>query len=161
MGEKKRAEIAFNVTEKMLQGRPSLLDKLKSDQDAAGKLPDLNVSSLEDRFLLAGGEHKELEGISNLLTVTSAPEKGYYLVAEKTVNVGSNLVVEDPVASVALSKFAGSHCHHCLRRVEAPIGCATCCGIAFCSLKCKNEAKYHQFECEYLDLMIGEDSGNQ
>lgn len=36
--EKKRAQVAFGVTEKMLAGRPSLLQKLKIDQDKAEEL---------------------------------------------------------------------------------------------------------------------------
>ena len=154
MGEKKRAEIAFNVTEKMIQGRPSLLEKLKADQEKVKELPDVKKDS-SSTICLTAGENSKLPGVSSLVASTSSPGKGSFLVAQKDVNVGSNLILEDPVASVALSKIAGSHCHHCLRRVEAPIGCSTCCGIAFCSIDCKNEAKYHKFECEYLDLMIG------
>lgn len=156
MGEKKRAEIAYSVTEKLIQKRPSLLEKLKVDQDAAKELPDNKPQEEVNRLLLAEGENNQLKGVSSLVSSTSAAGKGSFLIAKKEVAVGSNVIVEDPVAAVGLSKFAGSHCHHCLRRVEAPVGCNTCCGIAFCSLKCKNEATYHQFECEYLDLMIGE-----
>lgn len=155
MGEKKRAEIAYNVTEKLLQGRLSLLEKLKQDQDSAKELPDNQTQTRSNEFLLADGESDQLKGISSRISVTSALGKGSFLMAKKEVDVGNNLIVEAPVAGVCLSKFAGSHCHECLRRVEAPVGCSTCCGIAFCSLKCKDEAKYHQFECQLLDLMIG------
>lgn len=154
MGEKKRAEIAFGVTEKMLQGRPSLLEKLKEDQDKARELPDGKPEAKIDYLLLAEGENRELKGVSNLVTTSTAPGKGSFLIAKEEVRVGNNVIVEDPVA-VVLSKFSGSNCHHCQSKVEAPIGCSTCCGVAFCSLICKNEAKYHAHECSYLDLIIG------
>lgn len=154
MGEKKRAEIAFNVTEKMLGGRPSLWEKLKADRDALNNLPD-NVDQKKPELTLAKGGNEQLPGVSSLVDCSSDPQKGNFLVAKEAINVGSNLIVENPVASVVLPKFAGSHCHHCLRRVEAPIGCKKCCGVAFCSVSCMQEAKYHKFECELLDLMIG------
>lgn len=155
MGEKKRAEIAFGVTEKMLQGRPSLLEKLREEQDKAKELPDGKPETKVDHFLLAEGENKELKGVSNLVMTTTAPGKGSFLIAKEEVRVGNNVIVEDPVASVVLSKFSGSNCHHCQSKVEAPIGCSTCCGVAFCSLICRNAAKYHVHECSHLDLIIG------
>lgn len=160
MGEKKRAEIAFNVTEKMLQGRPSLLEKLKIEQQKMQELPEDTNKKSEDRFMLSEGENNQLKGVSNLVTSTVAPGKGSFLVAKNEIRSGQNLIVENPVASVALPKFFGTNCHHCMSKVEAGIGCSTCCGVAFCSLACKNEAKYHRMECEHMDLIIGEDSIN-
>lgn len=155
MGERKRAEIAFGVTEKMIQGRPSLLEKLKGDQEKAEALPEIIESKDVERFPLHSGESEDLKGVSKLVSRTVSADKGTYLVAKERITVGTNVIVEKPVASVVLLKFAGSHCHHCLKRVEAPVACPTCCGIAFCSLKCKDEAGYHRFECEFLDLIIG------
>lgn len=156
MGDRKRAEIAFGVTEKMIQGRPSLLEQLRADQVKAKALPENKESTEAERFRLASGESEDLKGVSQLVTRINSADKGTYLVAKEAIDVGKNLIVEIPVASIVLSKFAGSHCHHCLKRVEAPVACPTCCGIAFCSLTCQIAAGYHQFECEFLDLIVGE-----
>lgn len=139
----------------MIQGRATLLEKLKIDQDRLKDLPETKISATDSSFQLEKGENPDLKGISQLVTTTMTTDKGKYLIAKEEIAVGSTLVFEKPVASVVLPKFAGSHCHHCLKRVEAPVGCSTCCGIAFCSLQCKNSAKYHRFECQLLDLIIG------
>lgn len=158
MGEKKRAAISFTVTEKLISGRPSLLEKLKEDQQKAQDLPD-QPKLTKQGSQIPEGENVDLKGVSQLVKETSVPGKGRFLIADKEIPVGANLIIEDPVASITLAKYAGTHCHHCQKRVEAPLACSTCCGVAFCSLKCKTEAKYHQFECLLLDLIIGEERG--
>ena len=42
-------------------------------------------------------------------------------------------------------------------RLIAPVPCELCCGVAFCSPKCRDLAvsSYHRWECRFLDLMIG------
>lgn len=44
-----------------------------------------------------------------------------------------------------------------LHSLIAPVACPDCCGVAFCSVACRDKActTYHRFECQYLDLMIG------
>lgn len=41
---------------------------------------------------------------------------------------------------------------------EAPVWCPKCSGVAFCSIACRDAAvsTYHAYECQFLDLFIGE-----
>lgn len=62
-----------------------------------------------------------------------------------------------------------NHCLHCLSHSIAPLPCADCCAVSFCSSRCKEEATktYHKYECrmklyemlhfmgdEYMDIFM-------
>lgn len=42
-------------------------------------------------------------------------------------------------------------------RLLAPVGCPECSGVAFCSVRCRDQAisSYHCYECHYMDLLVG------
>uniref|UniRef100_A0A1B0CWH5 MYND-type domain-containing protein n=1 Tax=Lutzomyia longipalpis TaxID=7200 RepID=A0A1B0CWH5_LUTLO len=97
------------------------------------------------------------DGSSEKLQLTTGAKTGNFFVASADINPGEDVMCESPVAVSLLPEFFGSHCLHCLTRLVAPIACANCCSVAFCSQECRKEAcsSYHQFECQYLDLLIG------
>nr|CAD7439591.1 unnamed protein product [Timema bartmani] len=106
---------------------------------------------------VAAGCHPELGCASRLLGVSRTEQAGRYVVAREPVSTGDTLVVEPAYAACLLPDKFGSHCHHCFTRLNAPVACPECSGLAFCSVVCRDEAcrSYHRYECHYMDLLIG------
>nr|CAD7393228.1 unnamed protein product [Timema cristinae] len=106
---------------------------------------------------VVAGCHPELGCASRLLGVSRTEQAGRYVVAREPVATGDTLVVEPAYAACLLPDKFGSHCHHCFARLNAPVACPECSGLAFCSVRCRDEAcrSYHRYECHYMDLLIG------
>nr|CAD7424830.1 unnamed protein product [Timema monikensis] len=106
---------------------------------------------------VVAGCHPELGCASRLLGVSRTEQAGRYVVAREPVATGDTLAVEPAYAACLLPDKFGSHCHHCFARLNAPVACPECSGLAFCSVRCRDEAcrSYHRYECHYMDLLIG------
>lgn len=134
---------------------------------------------------LTAGEHPTLKNASSMVDIKTTSESGNYMIAKKFIHAGDTLIVEAPIAACLLPKYFGSHCLHCCKRLILTFmllllstnvlfgfysnlfygcfrlfvayGCPNCCNVAFCSVKCRDEAcrSYHRFECKFTELMIG------
>lgn len=112
---------------------------------------------IPDQPKLTKGCHKKLRNISSLLKVEHNDEVGRHVMAVKPVKAGDTLVVEEPIGAVLYSDKMGSNCDACFAKLHAAVPCPHCAGIAFCSPACRDSALagYHQYECQFLDLMEG------
>ncbi|PSN41945.1 hypothetical protein C0J52_06418 [Blattella germanica] len=106
---------------------------------------------------LSQGPNAAMPAASRLVKVLSSKEQGRYTVATDHINTGDTVVVEKPYAACLLPDMFGTHCHHCFKRLLAPITCSDCSGVAFCSVACRDTAcrTYHQYECHHMDLLVG------
>ena len=100
---------------------------------------------------------KKMRELSSLLRVEYEPEVGRHVKAEKEVNPGDTLLVEEPFAAVLYADKQGNTCDFCFKRLKVVIPCTQCAGIGFCSKDCRDKAllSYHKYECKYLDLLHG------
>ncbi|XP_055687794.1 SET and MYND domain-containing protein 4 [Lutzomyia longipalpis] len=159
----KKARVSLGLAEKLLKNDPKIQEKIEKEKEELEilenmkniKIPEKNVylNTLEMRK-----EYLKIpDGSSEKLQLTTGAKTGNFFVASADINPGEDVMCESPVAVSLLPEFFGSHCLHCLTRLVAPIACANCCSVAFCSQECRKEAcsSYHQFECQYLDLLIG------
>ena len=67
------------------------------------------------------------------------------------VAAGEIIIRESAYASVLISDFEASHCHHCFVGLTHLSGtCHYGCGVLYCSPECLDESwfAYHQFECQ-------------
>ncbi|XP_063881235.1 SET and MYND domain-containing protein 4-like isoform X2 [Scylla paramamosain] len=103
------------------------------------------------------GPSRVLPNASSVVTLQESKDEGRYAVVNRRVPTGQVLMAERPYASVLMENKSGFHCTHCYLRLVAPVPCEWCCGVAFCSPKCRDLAvsSYHRWECRFLDLMIG------
>ncbi|CAL7952534.1 unnamed protein product [Xylocopa violacea] len=92
-----------------------------------------------------------------LLEIEETENAGKRAIATKRIEPGQRVITEPPLAAVLLPEYFGTHCHHCFRRFEAPIGCPVCSSVAFCDRECRDAAidSYHKYECKILALLIG------
>ncbi|GJQ85448.1 hypothetical protein Trydic_g23873 [Trypoxylus dichotomus] len=155
VGEQEKAKVAFGVTQKLLQNNEGKLQSLKKDM-----VKDYKQIHKDSRKVLpsvSGEIHPKYAGASNKICIKQAKGMGRFVAAQEDVRTGDVLVVESPYAACLIPECFGTHCHHCFERLLAPVGCPTCCSVAFCEDKCRDLAinTYHSFECKYLDLMIG------
>ncbi|XP_067005108.2 SET and MYND domain-containing protein 4 [Anabrus simplex] len=106
---------------------------------------------------VTGVSNPELPAASSRVKIESSEGAGRFAVASTTIKSGDTIVVEGPYAACLLTEYFGSHCHHCFKRVKAPVACPDCSSLAFCSPACRDEAcaSYHKYECHYMDMLIG------
>lgn len=67
---------------------------------------------------LHGPTNKFLPDASEKLSVKSSKNMGRYIVANQNIGIGETLVVEPPYVACLLPEMFGTHCHHCLKRLE-------------------------------------------
>ncbi|XP_043267870.1 SET and MYND domain-containing protein 4-like isoform X3 [Venturia canescens] len=108
---------------------------------------------------LKGGasRRQDLPGVSSLVDILETTIAGKHAVASGEISPGDILASEPALASCLLPEFYGTHCHHCLTRLRAPIGCPVCSSVAFCGKTCRDQSlsTYHKYECKILALLIG------
>lgn len=106
---------------------------------------------------VTGSPNEKYSNASKLISVKHSVEAGRFAVAADHIETGTTLVVEEPHAACLIPNMFSSHCHNCFSKLEAPIPCKICAGLAFCSVKCRDLATstYHKYECQLLGLFIG------
>ncbi|KAK6639922.1 hypothetical protein RUM43_008199 [Polyplax serrata] len=106
---------------------------------------------------VTGTKNDRYPSASGLLKIRQSTEVGRFAAAADTIPVGATLVVEEPHASLLVPHMLSSHCHHCFTRLVNPVPCRTCSGVAFCTVRCRDEAttNYHRYECQLLGLFLG------
>ncbi|KAL1494325.1 hypothetical protein ABEB36_009940 [Hypothenemus hampei] len=155
--EPSRAKISFNLAENLLQNDLEKLQKLiglkRQILNNSEKIPEMH--SIKPN--ISGNINEIIPNVSRKLKVKSSKKFGRYMVAGERIPVGDHLVVESPYAACLLPEMSGTHCHECFKRLLAPYGCEDCASVAFCSVECREKAQktYHQYECKFLDLLIG------
>lgn len=159
-GEIEKARVSFNLTARLLGDQPDQLQLVKEDLQVAEETAKeyRNTKSKPTPPQIEKSTNPAIRNASNVLDLTKADaSKGNFIITKEEVKSGETILVEEPFAACLLPKFAGSHCHECFARLVAPIGCSNCSGVAFCSISCKEKAcgSYHQYECRYLDLLVG------
>ncbi|XP_066976668.1 SET and MYND domain-containing protein 4-like [Macrobrachium rosenbergii] len=95
--------------------------------------------------------------MSSALRIAYTPARGRHLVAEREIQPGEILLVEDALtAIVKLDATLRSHCSKCLRRAPIPIPCPTCSLVVFCSDKCRSVSlsSGHGAECGVLATLV-------
>ncbi|XP_068230591.1 SET and MYND domain-containing protein 4-like [Palaemon carinicauda] len=95
--------------------------------------------------------------MSSALRIAYTPARGRHLVAEREIQPGEILIVEDAhTAVVKLGATLRSHCSKCLRRAPIPIPCPTCSLVVFCSDKCRSASLSggHGAECGVLAALV-------
>ena len=104
---------------------------------------------------LSFGQNRQFVAASSAFDLTVTRGRGRHPVAARDISVGDTLVIEKPYASVLLAGQTPTHCHHCLKRVSAPVPCGQCSTVRYCSEHCVRESwrSYHAVECGCLDLV--------
>ena len=173
LGQKDGANSAFHAAKKNLEAQKGKLDEKKATQAVAvlktlyaaiesGKKPEDETLTLEEPDKapevpkLSSGPHKKLRDLSSLVRVERSEEAGRHVMAAQAVSSGDTLAVEDPLGAVLYAERFGSNCDNCFGKLRAPVACKSCAGVAYCNLRCREEALgWHKYECQHMDLMQG------
>lgn len=86
--------------------------------------------------------------LADALTVTYTDEFGRHIVANRDIDVGQQVLMEEKFASVA--KNDEMACYTCLTETGNFIPCSNCSDVIFCSQKCMDSNNVHQFDCNTL-----------
>ncbi|XP_023343918.1 SET and MYND domain-containing protein 4 isoform X2 [Eurytemora carolleeae] len=143
-----------------------------SDEKKISVMKDVNAMVLELEGLLNRTNSTErdqtndpsplfvnssLPNASPKLALKSSEEKikGRFVITSQSIEEGELLFSEEPYSSVLLPEQYSTHCHHCYRKLEAPMPCKKCTQPRYCSNACVEEGwqEYHQYECGQLDLL--------
>ncbi|XP_059469084.1 SET and MYND domain-containing protein 4-like [Neocloeon triangulifer] len=165
LADQMRAKLAYISAQTLLDPKKSQFSQLRSELEAEiAKCVDTKPKNAKvkntDTLVcpsLTGGESQIIPNASLLLGLHESPQTGRYVAAKSKVDAGDVLAVEPAFCSVLLMDKAGTHCHNCLTRLVAPVGCPDCSGVAFCGRECQKSAcdTYHRVECKFLNLFIG------
>jgi len=141
-----------------------------SDEKKGSVTRDVNAIALEITGLInrsspaEKAERKRAPEFSNPSLPYASPKldlkhsedatRGRYVVATQELKEGEVIFSEEPYSSVLLPDQYSTHCHHCYRRIEAPLPCKKCTQPRYCSSECVEDSwVYHQYECGQLDLL--------
>jgi hypothetical protein len=107
-------------------------DKSKSvfDNPQVVITPEVELPKLENRS-------PKYPAISDCIQFKHQPGRGRYAVANRDIQVGEFICVENPIVSRILPEYSGSNCSNCFRSMKAPLPCRTCTKVMFCSYKCR------------------------
>ena len=146
--DEKRTKLWVDALEKEL----SLTD-LKPEAKKGKKEKRVTFQGVRENVpVVMGNPSRKFPCASEAFDIRCAQGKGRYAVARRQVSVGDVLVAEKPFVSVLSYDLYPSHCHHCLKQLEAPLACQQCSFVRYCSETCQQESweKYHQTECQIL-----------
>lgn len=95
--------------------------------------------------------------VHEAVTFDQNDKVGRFAKAKGRISVGSTVVVEKPHCAMLLENKKQSHCHHCFKRVIAPLCCPNCQEALFCGESCRDKAlkTYHKVECKILPTLNG------
>ena len=90
--------------------------------------------------------HRRFPSLSSCIEVRHNEKQGRHVVARRPVQHGEVLGVEEPVVHCLAASHLDKRCSNCLTPVNAPLPCASCTQVVFCSLSCRQEAStsFHQ-----------------
>lgn len=87
-----------------------------------------------------------IECASKCVEIRQDKNQGRFLVATRDIEIGEIIAVEHP-SFTTLSERKWCHCYHCLKLCYNLLPCTACTKAMFCSVKCRKEAFYHDYEC--------------
>lgn len=101
--------------------------------------------------------HQDYPELSHKIRIESNEKVGRFFAANEDIRPNETVLSEEPFSAVLYFDKQGSHCSHCFTRFKIAYGCKTCASVAFCSLKCRDEAgkSFHRWECQYQDVLTG------
>lgn len=139
------------VLEKERESISKALVVLPTDEKKSEEISDSNPVPP-----LTGTANEKYPSSSKLVSIKQTVQAGRFAVASDHIETGATLVVEEPQAACLIPDMFSSHCHNCFSKLNAPIPCKICSGLAFCSIKCRDAAwSYHRYECKITGLLIG------
>lgn len=98
----------------------------------------------------------EQDWVSHKLRVEWGKGRGRYVVTSAKVEVGEELVREQPAVSLLHHSHLPTNCLSCLLPVVRAVPCASCSSVLFCSLACRGAAAaHHALECGHLPALPG------
>jgi len=168
-----KAKSAWTAAKKNLEANKNKMDEKKMSQ-ATKSLKELLASISQQKGIndevianeedltpvqpkLSNGCNKKMRDLSSLVKVEHNEVVGRHVIAGKHIKSGDTLAVEEPFAAVLYPDKLGSNCDNCFVKLRAAVPCPNCAGVGYCSVSCRDEAcaSYHQYECQYQDLILG------
>ncbi|XP_043499785.1 SET and MYND domain-containing protein 4-like [Polistes fuscatus] len=103
------------------------------------------------------GNNPQLINASAKLDIRETEHAGKEIYAKAEIVPGEVLLIEEPLVSLLLYPFLGTHCTECLKRIYAPVACPNCTSVVFCNRKCRDIAlsTYHKYECKIHLFVMG------
>lgn len=146
--------------EKFLKDTRESLEKITVEEDKLSESPVQATQSTAEKqkelILNVESQNTKFEAASSSMNVKYQKGRGRFVIAKQDIPVGTTLVVEKPITWAIHPERYGTHCQECLSQIKAVIPCKTCCGVSFCSIKCRDIAlsSYHRYECGANHVLI-------
>ena len=147
-----KSESKVNETNSMIR---NLYDKLKD-------LPlDIDKLKLNEK-----NDDDEIGKISDSVDIKFSSTKGRHCIANKNIETGETIFVEEPYAAILLPEFINQYCKFCFKKLVDPSQidlfkyeniefCFNCTTVLYCSNKCKQaDITTHKFECGIIKSIL-------
>ncbi|XP_023342115.1 SET and MYND domain-containing protein 4 [Eurytemora carolleeae] len=141
--EKKKVKIEMDANEELKKGMSKSSDAVEEEAEPWLKLP-----TMEKR-------HPTLPAFSSALELKYDEKKGRHVIANRDIECGEVLVIENPATACLYYDKREEHCDNCFKYIPLrQIPCDHCSALRFCGFQCKKSAieGYHQFECGREDV---------
>ncbi|KAF4533513.1 hypothetical protein B566_EDAN000998 [Ephemera danica] len=100
--------------------------------------------------------HASIPNACDAIEMRFTPEKGRHLVANRTIEPGSVLIVDRPYAWMTVPSSWHDHCANCCRPVLSSVPCRSCSAVCFCDAACRDASwsEFHRWECGILEHFV-------
>jgi hypothetical protein len=146
-----KSEQKINETNSLIK---NLFDKLTN-------LP-ANIENLKKDIL----NEDEINQISSSVDIKFSSTKGRHCIANKNIDLGETIFVEEPYAAILLPEFISQYCKFCFKKMvetnEIDLFkynniefCFQCTTVLYCSIECKKaDLHTHKFECKIIKSIL-------
>ena len=138
-----------NINEEVIKGFEDKLSNLEKNSVEVNIEENLNDLSINN------DKHK-----NKTYGIDYSDDCGNYVKSMKSIEIGDQILVEAPYASVLLKEYIATNCYNCMKRLNAQemniTFCKDCVNVTYCSEACSSVAwaAHHSHECKYLRLII-------
>ena len=157
LGSNKRDALQKDLSSQLSECLKNTIDTsvrdLKVSEDVDNSSNTGNGGNIQDRPEHLRQTHEVFTSLSAACDVAYTENKGRFIVSKRNLKPGETILVEKPYASVLLLDHTLSHCHHCFKRIVAPIPSAVSCLAVFCDETCRKAATYHEYEWPSLEVI--------
>jgi hypothetical protein len=128
-------------------------DIQKGYEEKLSKLESSDTTHIEEML-------NELNIDNSAYKIDYSEDFGNYIKSTKDTELGDQVLVETPYASVLLKEFISTNCYECMKRLNANemniTFCKYCVNVTYCSDSCCKFSweSHHSYECKYLRLII-------
>ncbi|XP_069935940.1 SET and MYND domain-containing protein 4-like [Cherax quadricarinatus] len=157
---------SYRISCKMLEMKARCMIFISEGKDKTFDASAESLKSYPESFAYTNPKPPKLTevnptmpSLSSSVKLAYTPSEGRHLIADKDINPGEIVSVDDGYCNTVFMETSVVHCTVCLRRSMTPIPCPNCNMVIFCSVECRTDGMsgIHWQECPILPTLFALD----